>query len=122
MFDKLKQAAAMADLMRNKDKLREAGDRVKSQMEETRVIGTGGNGAARAVVTGTMRVLEVELTAGLVAGMAVDEKTRALAGSLIAEAVNDGLRQAQLKLKEALDGEAKALGLEGLPSLPGFNA
>jgi DNA-binding protein YbaB len=106
--------------MRNKEKIKEAGDRVKQKMEETRVYGQGGSGAARATVSGTMRVIDIELSPGLVAGMALDEKTRALAGNIIAEAVNDGLRQAQLKLKDALDEEARGLGLDGLPSLPGF--
>lgn len=120
MFDKFKQAAAFADLMRNKEKIKEAGDRVKQKMEETRVYGQGGSGAARATVSGTMRVIDIELSPGLIAGMAMDEKTRALAGNIISEAVNDGLRQAQLKLKEALDEEARGLGLDGLPGLPGL--
>lgn len=121
MFDKLKQAAALADLMKNKDKLREAGERVREKMDRTMLVGQGGAGAARATVTGSMRVVNIELSTGLVAGMAMDEKTRELAGSLIAEAVNDGIRQAQQKLKESLDEEARALGLDGLPGLPGFS-
>jgi DNA-binding protein YbaB len=53
--------------------------------------------------------------------MALDEKTRQLAGSLIADAVNDAIRQAQAKLKETLDTEARAMGLDGLPALPGLS-
>lgn len=121
MFDKLKQAAALADLMKNKDKLREAGDRVREKMDRTQLIGVSGGGAARATVTGSMKVINIELSPGLVAGMAMDEKTRELAGSLIADAVNDGLRQAQAKLQETLGEEARAMGLDGLPGLPGFN-
>jgi DNA-binding protein YbaB len=103
--------------MKNKDKLREAGSRVKEKMEATKVIGEAGAGAARVVVTGTMRVIEVDLAPGLVQGMAADERTRLLAGSLIAEAVNEGLRRAQFAMKEAVEEEAKALGIEGLPGL-----
>ena len=44
MFDKLKQAAALADLMKNKDKLKDAGERVREKMERTQVIGEGGAG------------------------------------------------------------------------------
>ena len=120
MFDKLKQAAALADLMKNKDKLKDAGERVREKMERTQVIGEGGAGAARATMTGSMRVISIELSPGLVAGMALDEKTRQLAGSLIADAVNDAIRQAQGKLKETLDTEARAMGLDGLPGLPGL--
>lgn len=117
MFDQLKSAGALMGLLKNKEKLREAGERVRSKMEATKVVGEAGNGAARAVVTGTMRVLEVELTPGLIMGMNADEKTRALAGSLIAEAVNEGLRRAQMAMKEAVDEEARAMGLDGLPGL-----
>jgi len=121
MFDNMKMMSALAGLMKNKDKVKEAGERVKLKMEETRVTGEAGGGAARATVTGTMRVVEVELSPALVLGMAADDKTRGLAGSLIAEAVNDGIRQAQARMKIAVDEEAKALGFEGgMPDLPGL--
>lgn len=114
MFDKIKAMGAMAQLMKNQDALKDAGKRVREQMEATRVIGEAGAGAARATVTGSMRVLSVELAPGLISGMALDQRTRELASSLIADAVNDGLRQAQIKLQEAINAEAKALGLEDM--------
>ncbi|MBS0197583.1 MAG: YbaB/EbfC family nucleoid-associated protein [Planctomycetes bacterium] len=117
MFDNFKAMGALAGLMKNKEKLREAGERVRAKMETTRVIGEAGAGAARAVATGSMRILEVELTSGLIVGMAADEKTRALAGNLIAEACNEAIRRAQIAMKEAVDEEAKALGLDGIPGL-----
>jgi len=118
VLDNMKALGALAGLMKNKDKLREAGERVRAKMAATRVTGESGAGAAKAVVSGEMWVLSVELTSGLIVGMAADEKTRALASGLIAEAVNAGLAQAQVKLKEAMDEEAKAMGLEGmLPSM-----
>lgn len=117
MFDQLKSLGAIAGLLKNKEKLREAADRVKGKMEATRVIGEAGAGAARVVVSGTMKVLEVELAPGLVQGMNADPRTRALAGTLIAEAVNEGLRRAQYAMKEAVEEESRALGLEGLPGL-----
>ena len=117
MFDNMKMMGALAGLMKNKDKLREAGQRIKDKAEATRVTGEAGMGAVRVVVSGSLKVLSVELTPGLVVGMNADDKTRGLAGQRIAEATNDGLQKAQLKLKEAIDIEAKALGFEGgLPS------
>ncbi|MBI1189299.1 MAG: YbaB/EbfC family nucleoid-associated protein [Tepidisphaera sp.] len=114
MFDNMKMLGAMAGLMKNKDKLREAGVRVRTKMENTRVTGEAGGGAARAVVSGTMQVLEVQLSPSLVMGMAGDAKTHELASGLIAQAVNAALREAQLKMKAAIDEESKALGLDGV--------
>lgn len=117
MFDQLKSLGAIAGLLKNKEKLREAADRVKAKMEATRVMGEAGAGAARVVVSGTMKVLEVELAPGLIQGMNADPRTRALAGALIAEATNEGLRRAQFAMKEAVEEESRALGIEGLPGL-----
>lgn len=117
MFDNLKTMGALAGLMKNKERLREAGDRVKEKLAATRVRGEAGGGAARAVVSGQMRIVEIELSGPLVAGMAADDKTRALAGSLIAEAVNSALEQAQRLLQEEISKEARELGLPDLPGV-----
>lgn len=118
MFDKLKAMGAVANLMKNQDGIKDAARRVREKMEQTTVIGESGSGAARATVTGTLKVVSVELSPALVGGMNADERTRQLASSLIADAVNDAMRHAQAKIKEALDAEAKAMGLEGmLPDL-----
>ena len=114
MLENMKMLSALGALMKNKDKLKEAGEKVRAQMAATRVTGEAGAGAARAVVSGEMRVLSVELAPGLILGMNADERTRQRAGGLIAEAVNNGLAQAQRKLKEAMDAQAKELGLEGM--------
>lgn len=117
MFDNLKAMGAIASLMKNKDKIREATERVKAQLGATQLSGNAGQGACKAVVTGTLQVVRVELAPALVAGMAADPKTRELASNLIAEAVNDAMKQAQVKIKETIDTEARALGL---PELPGI--
>jgi DNA-binding protein YbaB len=123
MFDNMKMMGALAGLMKNKDKLKAAGERVKAKAEALRVTGEAGGGAARATVTGAMKVVSVELSGPLVMGMAAEDKTRTLAASLIAEAVNEALRQAQGKMKEAIDLEAKELGFEGgLPGIPGLTS
>jgi DNA-binding protein YbaB len=118
MFDKLKAMGAVANLMKNQEGLKIAAARVREKMENTRVNGEAGSGAARAVVTGTLKVISVELSPALVGGMNADERTRQLASGLIAEAVNDAMKHAQLKIKEAIEVEAKAMGLDGmLPDL-----
>src|SRR5436190_3371533 len=121
MFDNMKMMAALAGVMKNKDKLRAAGERVKGKAEGLRITADAGSGAARATVNGAMRVLSVELSPALVMGMAAEDKTRNLAASLIADAVNEALRQAQGQMKAAIDEEARELGFEGgLPAIPGL--
>jgi len=116
MLDKLKAMSALTGLMKNQDKIKESMAAVRANLEHVRVRGQAGAGAAWVVMTGEMKVVEVELSPALVAGMAADEKTRILAGSLIAEAVNDATRQAQSKMKEAMDRESQKLGLGDLGS------
>ena len=105
---------AVAALMKDKDKLREIGARLKQRAEEVRAAGEAGGGAVRVTVNGQMKVLEVDLAPALVAGMAADERTRALAGSLIADAVNHATSTAQLMMKTVIDKESRDLGLPDL--------
>ena len=117
MFDKLKSLGAVASLLKNQDQIRQAAGRVKEKMERTRCTGTGGNGAVKATVSGQLKVVSIDLTPALAQGIAKDDKTRQLAGNIIAEAVNDGMAQVLGKLKEAIDAETKGLGLPELPGL-----
>src|SRR5262249_16177855 len=122
MFDKLKAMGAVAGLLKDKEKIREIAERVKRRAEETpatrverrgeeaRARGEAGGGAVRGTVDGRMKVLEVELTAALVAGMAADERTRELAGNLVAEAVNAANGTAQVMMKTVIEKEARELG------------
>lgn len=111
MFDKLKGVSAVAGLLKNQDRIRDIGDRVRKKMESTRVLGEAGGGAVRCVMTGGLKLVEVELSPALANGVAADDKTRRAAGSLICEATNQALQRAQNLLKEEIQKEAKALGL-----------
>jgi nucleoid-associated protein EbfC len=116
MFDKFKQMGAMASLFQNKDKLREAGVRLKEKAQDIRATGEGGAGAVRVTVDGRMKVLSVELAPTLASGMAADERTRELAGSLIADAVNAAQARAQEMMQTVIEKEAGELGLGDLGS------
>lgn len=111
MFDKFKQMGALASLFQNKDKLKEAGERIKDKAQEIRAVGEGGSGAVRVTVDGRMKVLTVEMTPALTAGMAADDATRALAGSLIADAVNAAQALAQEQMRTIIEREAEEMGL-----------
>jgi DNA-binding protein YbaB len=115
MFDKLKAMGAVASLLKDKDKLRAAGDRIKDAAAATRATGEAGGGAVRVTVDGKMRIFDVDLQPALVAGMAADERTRSLAGSLIAEAANNAMAAAQTKMRVVIEKEARDLGLPDIP-------
>lgn len=115
MFDKIKAMGQMAALLKDKDKIKETAARVKARAAEVRAVGESGAGAVRVTADGQMRVLRVEMQPALVAGMAADERTRELAGTLIADAVNEALRSAQASMKTVIEREAKELGLPDLP-------
>ncbi len=115
MFDKLKAMGQMAALLKDKDKIKEVAGRVKEHALDVRAIGESGAGAVRVTADGQMRVLKIEMQPALVAGMAADERTRELAGTLIADAVNDAIKAAQMSMKIVIQREAKELGLPDLP-------
>lgn len=114
MFDQLKAMQAVAGLLKNKEKLGEAGERIKARTDAMRVTGQAGGGACRATVSGRMVVTDLVLDPALLAGMSVDEKTRDLATSLIKDAVNDAMVKAQEQVKELIAREAEELGLPGM--------
>lgn len=115
MFDKLKAMGSIAALLKDKDRLRAAAERIKEATARARATGQAGAGAVRVTASGHLRVLEIELAPALVAGMAADDATRRLAGSFIADAVNDALANAQALAQQELRKEARELGLDDLP-------
>lgn len=114
MFDNLKAMQSVASLLKNKDQLAEAGQRIKAKTDAMRVTGEAGGGACRATVTGRMTVVDLTLDPALLAGMSVDEKTRELATNLIKDAVNDAMANAQEQVKQMIAKEAEDLGLPGV--------
>jgi DNA-binding protein YbaB len=114
MFDKLKTMQALGALMKNRDQIAQASERVKLRLEALRVEGQSGSGACRATVSGAMRVIDITLDPALLAGMSVDETTRDLAQGLIVDAVNDAMKNAQARAKEIIAKEMEDLGLGDL--------
>ena len=112
--DKLKAMQALGSLMKNKEQLAEAGERIKAKIDAMRIEGEAGGGACRAVVNGKMKLLDLTLDPALLAGMAVDEKTRDLATQLIKDAINDATEKAQRRVQDEVSKEAEELGLGDL--------
>ncbi len=121
MLDKLKAMQALGSLMKNKEQLAEAGERVKAKMDALRVEGQAGGGACRAIVNGKMKLIDLTLDPALLAGMAVDEKTKELATALIKDAINDATENAQRQVQQIIAKEADDLGLGDMaPQLSGL--
>jgi len=121
MLDKLKAMQALGSLMKNKEQLAEAGERIKSKMDAMRIEGQAGGGACRAIVNGKMKLIDLSLDPALLSGMAVDEKTRDLATTLIKDAINDATENAQKQVQQLIAREADELGLGDMaPQLTGL--
>ncbi|TVQ31582.1 MAG: hypothetical protein EA376_08925 [Phycisphaeraceae bacterium] len=120
MFDQMKSMGAIAGLLRDKERLRETVERVKENLDRSRVVGEAGGGAVVVTVTGRAKVISVEFSPALCAGMASDDESRALAESLMAEATNEALEKAQAVMREEFAGAARELGLPDMPGLSGM--
>ncbi len=118
MFDQMKTMGAIAGLMKNKDKLKELGERFQEKLERMEVTGTAGGSAVRVTVSGKMRVLGVHLDPALIAGLEVGEGGRAMAQSLIEEATNEALVRVQGMIRDEAQRMAEELGL---PEIPGMD-
>lgn len=114
MFNQMKAMGAIAGLMKNKEKIAEAAARVKRTLDDRPVVGEAGGGAIRVTVGGEMKVARVEIAPAVVAGMNAGPDALAQVEALIADATNDALRLAQQRVKEAIDREARELGIDGL--------
>lgn len=119
MLDALKAAGAIAGLMKNADGLKAAGERIKARLGELRAIGQSGSGAVRVTVDGKMTVLDVAIDPSMAACAfgSPGGADAAAAGRLIADAINDAIRQAQAMAQREIAREAQALGLPDIPGL-----
>lgn len=115
MFDKFRAMGALASLMKDKDSLREAGERVREHAEHVRAVGESGGGAVRVTANGRMTILDVELSPAILAGLQ-DQSSRAFAQDLIAQAANAAIRAAQEAMQGAIREEAERMGLGDLAS------
>lgn len=121
MLDQMKMLGALSGILKNKDKLMGAGDRIKAKLGTVKVTGESTGGGVKATVTGSLVVQKIELSSQVVQQINAGGVTRDGATQLICEAVNDAIAAAQVEIKKAVDEEAKSLGLEGgMPDMAGL--
>ncbi len=113
MFDKLKQASHMAGMLKDIPKLKAKLDEVRQRLATTRVEGSAGGGAVRAVAFCDIRIESVTLDPAVFRGIASgSEADQAYANRMIAEAVNDALNRARVRVAEELGSAAKDAGVD----------
>ncbi|TVQ60403.1 MAG: YbaB/EbfC family nucleoid-associated protein [Phycisphaerales bacterium] len=115
MFDQFKIMGQVAALMKDKERLREAGERIKRELDAVRVDGEAGGGAVRVTVSGSLVVVGVRLEPAVGAGIGSDDASRAQVETLIAEATNEAIRRAREEAARVIEREADALGLPAIP-------
>lgn len=119
MFEQMKAMGALAGLLKNKERLKEIGERTKRNLEEARLCGQAGGGAVRVIVSGRMRVHDVTVDPSAAAALAQPE-SRAQVEELIAEAMNDALQRAERMVREEAQKAAEELGLPDSPGMMRF--
>lgn len=120
MFDSLKAAGALASLMKNKEGLKAAGERIRAKLGEMRIQGGSGGGAVRAVVSGDMRVISIAMDPPVLAGLTGDERSREMVQLLIVDAVNNAMDLAKAAAAREVAKETEALGLPNMPGMEGL--
>ena len=109
MFESLKTAGAFANLMRNREGVQKAIQRVKDNLESKRIMGDGGGGAVKVTVNGRMRVIEVKVDPAMF--KTGDAASVAMANQIIADAMNTAITRAQEIAAKEIAREAEAMGL-----------
>lgn len=133
MFDSLKTMGALAGLMKNKDALKNAGERIKARLGELRASGASGGGAVRATVAGDLRLVSLTLEPPVLVGLSSGDPAsisanKAMIEQMIVEAVNNATDIAKVMAQREMSKEAEAMGLPdifaggGLDGLLGSSA
>jgi hypothetical protein len=110
MFDQMKQAAKLASMLKDLPKIKARIESVKEELARHSVEGVAGGGAVTVRVSGQLRVLSVECSPVLLAGL-TEPASRSHAQQLIAEAVNDGMAKAQEMIAAAVHKAAEEMDL-----------
>jgi DNA-binding YbaB/EbfC family protein len=116
VFDQMKAMGALAGLMKNREKIKEAGERMQRTLEAARIVGQAGGGLVRVQVTGRLRIESVEIDPNVASAMTTDEGRRQ-AQSLITDATNDALRAAERVIQQETQRMARELGVEDMPGM-----
>ena len=119
MFEQMKAMGAIAGLLRDKERLAEINESFQETLERVRVVGEGGGGAVRVVMSGKLTVESVEFDPAFATGMGSDDNSRMLGQELVKDAVNDAAMKARIVLQKEMSRLAEE---HGLPDIPGIGS
>ena len=118
MFDKLKQASQLAGMLKDLPRLQAQMEDVRARLANTKVEGSSGGGAVRAVACCDLRIDSVTLDPAVFRGIANGSASdQADANRMIAEAVNDALHRARARMAEEIGRAAKESGIDLPPHI-----
>ncbi|RLS65848.1 MAG: hypothetical protein DWH97_05545 [Planctomycetota bacterium] len=118
MFDKLKMAGQVAGMLKDLPKLQGMMEDVRARLANTKVEGSSGGGAVRAVAFCDIRIDIVVLDPSVMRGIASGSPSDLdYANRLIAEAVNDALTRARARMAEEIGRSASEAGINLPPEL-----
>lgn len=118
MFENMKAMGALAGLLKNKDRLKEAGEEFREKLGRMSAEGSGGGGAVRVTVSGQLRVQQVYLDPAVIAGLQAEGSGgKQMVESLIQDATNEAINRMQLLVAEEARRMAEELGLPDMPGL-----
>jgi DNA-binding protein YbaB len=126
MFDQMKAMGAVTSLLKNRDKLEQAGREFRDKLDRIRVTGVAGGSAVRVTVTGQLEVTEVFIDPAVIAGVNAEEAVDAAAGTaegrelaqtLVMDATNDAIARARAMIAEEARRAADELGLPDMPGM-----
>ncbi len=118
MFDKLKAAGQVAGMLKDLPKLQGMMEDVRARLANTKVEGSAGGGAVRAVAFCDIRIDAVILDPSVMRGIAAGSPSDVeYANRLIADAVNDALTRARARMAEEIGRAASAAGINLPPEM-----
>lgn len=107
-------APDLGALLRRAQEMQERMAALQRDLARRRVEGSSGAGLVRAVATGELRILEIEIDPQLLAG-----GDRAMLQDLVAAAVNSALLQAQRMVQEEMQRAAASIQVPASPPTGG---
>jgi hypothetical protein len=113
MFEGVKGLAGLAGIMKDLPRIKEKMEQVKAQLGELQVEAETGGGAVRAVASGHMRLVSLEVEPALLSSL-VDvtaEEDQVMARELIVGAVNAAFTKAQEAAHQHIAEAAEDAGL-----------